>query len=555
MLKIDKLNKTYSNGIQALNNVSLEIDAGMFGLLGPNGAGKSTLMRTLASIQDADSGEVTLNGINLLQNKQEVRKRLGYLPQEFGFYPKIRANQLLDQLAQLKGVASKKNRKELVEHLLQKVNLWDVRKNKISEFSGGMKQRIGIAQALIGDPQLIIVDEPTAGLDPAERNRFHNILSEIGENTAVLLSTHIVDDVRDLCTNMAIINKGRILLTGNPLDIIETLRGNIWEKMIEKDELSSYEENYDVISSRLYAGKVVIHVFALDEPADSFSQTEPGLEDGTSLNKTQVDSLSDLYNDQLEFIYEREDGKTVVIFMLPENNKNEQSSSFTFIAPETKSNSDTNAIDDMEKVFIFKDTLGHEITKSAFQQLMRELGGHPAYSISLEDNKRIMTMSPPTSPEAKLMMEKLSEKKATLNEMIGNPFPFEKMTDIEGNNYNHDSFEGKIVVLNYWFVECAPCIREMPHLNELVAEFSNNEEIVFIAPSLSDQDKIESMLEKRPFDYALIPDADNHSNSIGIAGYPTHIVVNQDGIVTMLETGYYDDTIDKLRMEIKRLKE
>lgn len=279
MLKIKDLTKTYSNGVEALKNVSLEIDSGMFGLLGPNGAGKSTLMRTLATIQDADSGEVILNGINLLKNKPEIRKRLGYLPQEFGFYPKIKGGQLLDQLAQLKGVSDRKERQELVGHLLEKVNLWNMRKKKISEFSGGMKQRIGIAQALIGNPELIIVDEPTAGLDPAERNRFHNILSEIGENTVVLLSTHIVDDVRDLCTNMGIINKGRILLTGNPLEIIEMLRGSIWEKMIEKNELSYYEESNDVISSRLYAGKVVIHVFASEKPDGSFSQTEPGLED------------------------------------------------------------------------------------------------------------------------------------------------------------------------------------------------------------------------------------------------------------------------------------
>lgn len=279
MLTIKSLNKTYANGVQALNDVSLDIDAGMFGLLGPNGAGKSTLMRTLATIQDADSGEVLLNGVNLLENKQEIRKRLGYLPQEFGFYPKMKAGHLLNQLAQLKGVSNRKERRELVEHLLEKVNLLDMRKKKISEFSGGMKQRIGIAQALIGNPELIIVDEPTAGLDPAERNRFHNILSEIGQNTVVLLSTHIVDDVRDLCTNMGIINKGRILLTGNPLEIIETLRGNIWKKMIEKNELGNYEKSHDVISSRLYASKVIIHVYASEEPPGSFSQTEPGLED------------------------------------------------------------------------------------------------------------------------------------------------------------------------------------------------------------------------------------------------------------------------------------
>jgi len=279
MLEIHNLNKTYSNGTIALKDVSLTIEAGMFGLLGPNGAGKSTLMRTLATIQDVDSGKVILNGIDLLKNKEEVRKWLGYLPQEFGFYPKIKANNLLDQLAQLKGVSDKSERVDLVNHLLNKVNLWEVRNNKISEFSGGMKQRVGIAQALIGDPQLIIVDEPTAGLDPAERNRFHNILSEIGENTVVLLSTHIVDDVRDLCTNMGIINRGNILLTGNPLEIINTLRGSIWEKLIEKKELSDYEKNYNVIYSRLYAGKVIIHVFDTEKPAPSFVEADPTLED------------------------------------------------------------------------------------------------------------------------------------------------------------------------------------------------------------------------------------------------------------------------------------
>lgn len=277
-LKIENLSKTYSNGVQALKNVSLTIPTGMFGLLGPNGAGKSTLMRTIATLQEADSGSIMLDGLDVLKEKHEVRKVLGYLPQEFGVYPKISAEALLDHFAVLKGVANKKERKELVQALLQQTNLFDVRKKNLGTFSGGMKQRFGIAQALLGNPKLIIVDEPTAGLDPAERNRFHNLLSEIGENIIVILSTHIVEDVTDLCAHMAIINKGKVLVKGEPLKLMDLLKGKIWEKMIEKSELQNYKTMYNVISSRMYAGKSVVHVYSEAQP-DSFKPVEASLED------------------------------------------------------------------------------------------------------------------------------------------------------------------------------------------------------------------------------------------------------------------------------------
>jgi len=277
-LKIENLSKTYSNGVQALKNVSLNIPTGMFGLLGPNGAGKSTLMRTLATLQEADSGSVMLDALDVLKEKQEVRKVLGYLPQEFGVYPKVSAESLLDHFAILKGVANKKERKELVEALLQQTNLWDVRKKNLGTFSGGMKQRFGIAQALLGNPKLIIVDEPTAGLDPAERNRFHNLLSEIGENVIVILSTHIVEDVSDLCSHMAIINKGEVLVKGEPLKLMSSISGKIWKKLIEKSELPSYKTLHNVISSRMYAGKSIIHVYSDSQPT-TFEAVEPSLED------------------------------------------------------------------------------------------------------------------------------------------------------------------------------------------------------------------------------------------------------------------------------------
>lgn len=278
-LEIAHLNKTYFNGIRALNDVSLSIPTGMFGLLGPNGAGKSSLMRTLATLQEADSGSAFLGEIDLLKNKEDVRKILGYLPQEFGFYPKMDAATMLDHFAVLKGISKRQDRREAVESLLHRVNLWDARKRKLGEYSGGMKQRFGIAQALLGNPKLIIVDEPTAGLDPSERNRFHNLLSEIGENIVVILSTHIVDDVSDLCSQMAIINKGEILLTGDPLKIIGQMENKIWKKKIEKHRLQEYESQFRVISTRLVAGATVVHVFSESKPESGFEIVPTELED------------------------------------------------------------------------------------------------------------------------------------------------------------------------------------------------------------------------------------------------------------------------------------
>jgi ABC-type multidrug transport system ATPase subunit len=278
-LSISNLSKTYPNGTQALKGVSLEIPTGMFGLLGPNGAGKSTLMRTIATLQDADTGTITLDTINVMQEKEAVRRVLGYLPQEFGVYPKVTAEELLNHFAELKGIASAKDRKEMVAALLQQTNLYDVRKKYVGGYSGGMKQRFGIAQALLGNPRLIIVDEPTAGLDPAERNRFHNLLSEIGENRVVILSTHIVSDVSDLCSNMAIIHQGQVLLTGDPTLVMNALRGRVWKKLIEKAELSSLQAEVNVISSRLFAGKTVVHVLADTQPDAGFEAVNPDLED------------------------------------------------------------------------------------------------------------------------------------------------------------------------------------------------------------------------------------------------------------------------------------
>ncbi len=278
-LSIQNLSKTYPNGVQALKNVTLDIPVGMFGLLGPNGAGKSSLMRTIATLQEPDSGSIQLGDLNVLTQKTEVRKVLGYLPQEFGVYPKVSALDLLDHIAVLKGITNGKERKALVKSLLQKTNLWQHRKNSVGGYSGGMKQRFGIAQALISDPKLIIVDEPTAGLDPAERNRFLNLLSEIGENTVVILSTHIVDDVKELCTKMAIINQGEVLLTGNPIESINSIEGKIWSKTIDKEELAAYQDKYNVISERLIDGKPEIHVFSDSRPDDSFAPKPADLED------------------------------------------------------------------------------------------------------------------------------------------------------------------------------------------------------------------------------------------------------------------------------------
>ena len=277
-LTIRNLNKTYPNGVQALHDVSLDIPTGMYGLLGPNGAGKSTLMRTIATLQDADSGAATLGDIDVLKDKDAVRRTLGYLPQEFGVYPRISAAEMLDHLAVLKGIPGNR-RKEVVNALLQRVNLWDHRKKSVSSYSGGMRQRFGIAQALLGDPKLIIVDEPTAGLDPGERNRFYNLLSEIGENVIVILSTHIVEDVKELCSNMAIINQGRVLYAGAPDAALKALEGKVWEKAIAKPEIDDYQQRYAVISSKLVGGRPIIHILSDNNPGDGFEAAEADLED------------------------------------------------------------------------------------------------------------------------------------------------------------------------------------------------------------------------------------------------------------------------------------
>ncbi|MTI30473.1 ABC transporter ATP-binding protein [Xanthovirga aplysinae] len=278
-LKVTNLSKTYANGVQALKGIDLTIQTGMFGLLGPNGAGKSSLMRTIATLQEPDSGSIQLGEINVLTQKQEVRKTLGYLPQEFGVYPKVNAETLLDHLAVLKGIDNKKERKELVKALLYKTNLYNDRKKNLGGYSGGMKQRFGIAQALISNPSLIIVDEPTAGLDPAERNRFHNLLSELGENTIVILSTHIVEDVKELCTDMAIINKGEVLFKGHPLKAISDIEGKVWKKRVKKDELQDYKSDFQVISDKMIAGQPQIHVFSEMQPDPSFETVSADLED------------------------------------------------------------------------------------------------------------------------------------------------------------------------------------------------------------------------------------------------------------------------------------
>ena len=277
-LIITNLDKKYSNGVHALSNVSLTIKKGMFGLLGPNGAGKSSLMRTLATLQDADSGSVQLGEIDVLNDKDSVRKVLGYLPQEFGVYPRTSAVDLLDHLALLKGFDNKSDRKQIVEQLLTKVNLWDHRKKAVSSYSGGMRQRFGIAQCLIGSPKLVIVDEPTAGLDPGERNRFYNILSEIGENIIVILSTHIVQDVRELCTQMAVMDKGRVLFSGNTDDALLQVKGKVYEKKVTKAELPKYQEDYKIISNKLVGGNPLIHVFS-ESDLNGFTKAEETLED------------------------------------------------------------------------------------------------------------------------------------------------------------------------------------------------------------------------------------------------------------------------------------
>ncbi len=278
-LKITNLSKTYSNGVKALDNVSIELENGMFGLLGPNGAGKSSLMRTLATLQEADSGSATLDDIDILNQPAELRKVLGYLPQEFGVYPRITAEQLLDHLAILKGFTKSGERKEMVKYLLDKVNLYDKRKKSVKGFSGGMKQRIGIAQALIGSPKLIIVDEPTAGLDPGERNRFYNLLANVGKDVIVILSTHIVDDVRELCTKMAIMNFGEIVYQGSPDTAIDELKGKVYQKIIQLEELDEYANQYSIISNKMVGGRPLIHIYSDTNPDNGFEQVRPNLED------------------------------------------------------------------------------------------------------------------------------------------------------------------------------------------------------------------------------------------------------------------------------------
>jgi ABC-2 type transport system ATP-binding protein len=278
-LKIDNISKIYPNGVQALKEVTLTIPNGMFGLLGPNGAGKSTLMRILATLQEPDAGSVHLGDLDVVNQKDEVRQTLGYLPQEFGVYPKVSAEKLLDHFAVLKGFTERGSRRQVVEALLKKVNLWDVRQQKLGGYSGGMKQRFGVAVALLGDPKLLIVDEPTAGLDPAERVRFLNLLSELGENSVVILSTHIVEDVSELCTNMAIIDQGEILLEAEPLHAIDNLRGRIWRRLIAKDEFGKLKEDFAVISTKLLGGRTLVHVYSEMPPGAGFEAAEPDLED------------------------------------------------------------------------------------------------------------------------------------------------------------------------------------------------------------------------------------------------------------------------------------
>ena len=278
-LRIHNLSKTYSNGVKALQNVSLTIPAGMFGLLGPNGAGKSTLMRMLATLQEPDEGTIRLGDLDVIHQKAAVRETLGYLPQDFGVYRNITAEKLLEHFAVLEGIGDRKERRAVVDALLQRTNLWDVRKQKLGGYSGGMRQRFGIAIALLGNPKLLIVDEPTAGLDPAERVRFLNLLSELGENSVVILSTHIVEDVSELCTRMAIINKGRILLEAEPLRAVAEMRGRVWERIVSREELPQVERDYSVLSTKLLAGRTVVRISSPTLPSPEFHAAEADLQD------------------------------------------------------------------------------------------------------------------------------------------------------------------------------------------------------------------------------------------------------------------------------------
>jgi ABC-type multidrug transport system ATPase subunit len=279
MLSIKQLSKTYDNGVKAINNVTLDIPHGMFGLLGPNGAGKSSLMRTIATLQDPDSGSIHFDGLDVLAQPEALRRQLGYLPQDFGVYPKVSAEVLLNHFAVLKGLTARGERKEAVEALLQQTNLWEARKRNLGTYSGGMRQRFGIAQALLGAPKLVIVDEPTAGLDPDERNRFLNLLAKIGEQVVVILSTHIVDDVTDLCPRMAMIVKGEVLVQGEPQAAIDTLRSKVWRRSVSAEALADYQQRFNVLHTRLVGGKPHINVYADSQPDDGFRLVEPDLED------------------------------------------------------------------------------------------------------------------------------------------------------------------------------------------------------------------------------------------------------------------------------------
>jgi ABC-2 type transport system ATP-binding protein len=278
MLEITGVSHVYANGTRALDNVTLSIPRGMYGLLGPNGAGKSTLMRTIATLQTPTSGAIRFGDLDILESPEELRKHLGYLPQDFGVYPRVTAYDMLDHMAVLKGIIGKSDRKQVVEALLEQTNLWDHRSHFIAGFSGGMRQRFGIAQALIGNPELIIVDEPTAGLDPEERNRFLNLLAGISDNVVIILSTHIVDDVADLCPRMAVLAGGQVRLEGAPLDLIEKAKGRVWKKTIAREELEQHQAQFEVISTRLYAGRTIIHILA-DSPPAGFENVQAGLED------------------------------------------------------------------------------------------------------------------------------------------------------------------------------------------------------------------------------------------------------------------------------------
>ncbi len=279
MLHLHDVSHIYPNGTRALDRVTLSIPRGMYGLLGPNGAGKSTLMRAIATLQTPTEGKIRFGEIDVIAEPEKLRRKLGYLPQDFGVYPRVSAYEMLDHMAVLKGVASPGDRKTTVETLLHQTNLWNVRKKTLSGFSGGMRQRFGIAQALIGNPELIIVDEPTAGLDPEERNRFLNLLAEIGENVVVILSTHIVDDVKDLCERMAMLADGRVQLEGEPLELIRSTRGRIWSKVIERGEIARYRERYEILSTRLFAGRTVVHILSDQDPGNGFTAADAGLED------------------------------------------------------------------------------------------------------------------------------------------------------------------------------------------------------------------------------------------------------------------------------------